>query len=99
MMNYLENGLILATLITIATSLDLSHATEKVQTDITAATTTRPLDEFKNLQQLDQNVLPDISHLADKFRDKAKYGYLVGMLDVWKTALLADGRYKVSKGE
>lgn len=92
--------LILATLITLASSLDLSHTQEQFLTDSTTeATTTRPFEEFKNHQQLDDNVLPDISHLADKFRDKAKYGYLVGMLDVWKANLLADGRFKVSKGE
>lgn len=99
--NHFVNGLVLTTLFALASSLDLSHSisTQKDHSATDEPTTTRQFDEFKNIQQLDQNVLPDISHLADKFRDKAKYGYLVGMLDVWKATLLSDGRFKVSKGK
>lgn len=96
MLNYLLGyAFAYATLIALASCLDLSHSIG----EDTMETTTRPFDEFKNLEHLDQKVLPDVSHLADKFRDKAKFGHLVGMLDIWKVALLADGRFKVSKGK
>lgn len=43
--------------------------------------------------------LPDVSHLADKFRDKAKYDQLVAMLDVWEPALSDNSdAYRVNKG-
>lgn len=96
MMHNVVNGLLVATimLIAVATCLDLSHSSGD-----DATTAARPLDVVKNLEHLDQHVLPDITHLADKFRDKAKYGHLVAMLDVWKATLLADERFQVSKSE
>lgn len=56
--------------------------------------------EFRNNEYLAApQPLPDISHLAEKFRDKAKYGYLVAMLDVWKPTLLSSNAYRTTKGK
>lgn len=93
------NGLIVAAVLMVANGLDLSHSGEQEKPASVAATTMRPIEEFKNHEQLCQMVLPDVSHLADKFREKTKYGFLVSMLDLWKTALLSDGRFQVSKGK
>lgn len=90
-----------------ARELSASSGSGKVADDTGSAllvTSTRPPHEYRNREQLDQPPplqLPDISHVADKFRDKAKYGHLVAMLDVWKPALLGGGTaagYRVTKG-